>query len=81
MSGLDPKRAREQALANIKLEGFNITPEFETIYNDFADNKISQLEAFRRLGINVDQIPAEKREELEQMFMSDIHNRAFEQDK
>ncbi|WP_261844250.1 hypothetical protein [Aliamphritea ceti] len=64
--------ARVFAYANIELEGVKLTPEFKVIYEAFADNKISQLEAFRRLGINIEQIPSEKRDELAKMFMNDL---------
>lgn len=80
-SGLDRKAAREQAYANVKLEGFKVTDEFKAIYEDFADNKISQLEAFKRLGINIEQIPTDKREELSRTFMSDIHKETLQDPK
>ena len=72
-SGLSKEEARKQAYANVKLEGFNVTDELKSAYEDFAENKISQLEAFKRLGIDIEQIPTKKREELTQVFMSDIH--------
>lgn len=74
MSGVDRQTARELAYANVRLEGFKITDEFKAIYEDFADNKISLLEAFKRLDINIEQIPTDKREELSRTFMNGIHD-------
>lgn len=65
--------AREQAYANIRLEGFNITDNFKTVYEAFTENMISQLEAFEKLGLNIEKIPTNKREELSRTFMNGIH--------
>lgn len=69
--------AREQAYANIRLEGFNITDNFKAVYEAFTENMISQLEAFEKLGINIEQIPTDKREELSRTFMNSIHKKTL----
>lgn len=45
---------RAFAYANVELEGMQLTDEFKAIFDDFAENQISQLEAFKRLGIDIE---------------------------
>lgn len=70
--------ARASAYANFELEGIKLAPEFKAFFDAFADNKISQLEAFQHLGIDIEQIPADKQKELSKTFMNGIHKEVLQ---
>ncbi len=69
----DAYDVREQAYASLRLSGFKITDEFKDVYEDFANNNISQLEAFIMLGINIEQIPVKQLEKLASSYMFDTN--------
>lgn len=73
MKGLSRKDARRLAYANVRLEGFRISDEFKEVYDDFANNKISQLDALERLGINVEGAPKHIKIESSKIYMSDVN--------
>lgn len=62
--GKGKNHARELAYANVRLEGYILTEEFKDVYEQFADNKISLLEAYELLNIDIAQIPPETRARL-----------------
>lgn len=75
------KHARELAYANIRLEGYKFTEELKAVYDRFANNEISQLDAYNLLGIDIDKIPPETREKLGNTFMNDLHKRILKDNK
>jgi hypothetical protein len=73
MKGLNRKLSRDLAYANIKLEGYRVSEEFKDIYEDFANNRISQLEALNRFGIDLGKVPVQKLAESSKTYMSDTY--------
>ncbi|MGH1462745.1 MAG: antitoxin VbhA family protein [Neptuniibacter sp.] len=61
---LSKKQAQRLAIANIKLEGYKVTPHFEETMQMYWNGEITMLEALERQDINTSAIPDKAKERL-----------------